>query len=84
MESLIAQCRDKNAKKKIEALAEAFKYSDPVSSDATYSIEQSMSKVVTQIYQSVYENNVDEISFLCEKLAELLVQRNRVCRLNKN
>lgn len=81
--SLIVQCKDGAVQKQIRAFAEELKYSDPVSSEVTSSIEQNLSTIMIQLYEAIAENNQNRSASLCETARNLLAERNRLCKLNK-
>lgn len=67
----------------IRALAEEFRYSDPVSSDALAEVEADLSAVVDELQAAVVDGDGAIIAELCQKASGLLTERNRQCKLNK-
>ena len=68
----------------LKALAEEFRYSDPVSSDALAEIERDLSAVVDELQAAVIDGDRDAAKQLCRKASAILAERNRLCKLNKN
>lgn len=80
---LAEQCDDGNVKEVLQALADEFKYSDPVSSDALKEIEAELEKQVSELQTAVSEVRNSEIVTLCKRVNNTLVERNRLCKINK-
>ena len=66
----------------LKALAEEFRYSDPVSSEALEETEAELEHAVEQLEKAV--ENGDALEQICKKLGALLAERNRICKLNKS
>ena len=80
---LSGQVTDKDCSKLLQNLAEEFKYSDPVSSDAIKDIEQELSVLVDELQEAVVDADEEAINVLCQKIKISLTERNRLCKLNK-
>lgn len=80
---LSGQVTDKDCSKLLQNLAEEFKYSDPVSSDAIKDIEQELSVLVDELQEAVVDADEEAINVLCKKIKISLTERNRLCKLNK-
>ena len=80
---LPAQCEDEAAATALKRFVEEVRYSDPVSSEALTEIEAQLSEVVDQLQQSVEAGNAETIMLLCKKATTVLMERNRLCKLNK-
>ncbi len=80
---LADQCTDSNAKKTLQKLAEDFRYSDPVSSDALKSVENELQDLVSELQIAVSSGNLSQVTALCSKISTVLTERNRLCKLNK-
>ena len=63
----------------LQKLAEAFRYSDPVSNERLETIETRLSDCLARLRVSVEECREDEISVLCRETAAALNERNRLC-----
>ena len=77
--NLAAQC-DNPA---IRALADDFRYSDPVSGDNLAEAEADLSAAVDALQEAVVEGNSETVALLARKASALLAERNRLCKLNK-
>jgi hypothetical protein len=80
---LADQCADPNAKKALQKLAEDFRYSDPVSSEALKPVESELQILVSELQTAVSSRNVTQIMSLCSRISNVLTERNRLCKLNK-
>ena len=70
----------KAATKKI---AEAFRYSDPVSSDATKELENKITEEFEELKKEVAENDTEDIIEKATEISNLLAERNRICKAFK-
>lgn len=68
----------------IKALADEFRYSDPVSSDALAEVERDLSAAVDELQSAVIDGDAEAVAQLCRKASTVLAERNRLCKLNKN
>ena len=68
----------------IKALAEEFRYSDPVSSEAIRDAEVELSAAVDALQAAVVEGDAEQIKLACRQASAQLAERNRLCKLNKN
>ena len=84
LQSKINQIAAQSEDKGIKALAEEFRYSDPVSSDALAEIERDLAAVVDELQAAVVDGDGEATDKLCRKAAATLAERNRLCKLNKN
>lgn len=80
---IAGQCEDGETKKALSRLAESFRFSDPVSSDALNDIEASLNALVDELQSAVLEKDNAAAQTLCAKVEAALADRNRLCRLNK-
>lgn len=81
--SLPGLCRDPEVKKAVEKLAEALRYSDPVSSPAIAAVETDLAACVDELQKAVVEGDKPSALALAEKAGSILIERNRQCKLNK-
>ena len=84
LQSKINQIAAQSEDKGIKALAEEFRYSDPVSSDALAEIERDLAAVVDELQAAIVDGEGEAADKLCRKAAATLAERNRLCKLNKN
>ena len=81
--SLRDQCEDQAAKKSLEKLAEALRYSDPVSSEATVALENDLTSYTDELQNALTEGDYTNVSILCMKAMPVLAQRNQLCKSSK-
>lgn len=67
----------------IERLAEALRYSDPVSSNALAEVDHTLTEQITELDTAVKAGAFEQIGKLCTEAEQLLVQRNVLCKLSK-
>ena len=84
LQSKVNQLSSQFGSADIKALAEDFRYSDPVSSDALAEIERDLAAVVDELQGAVIDADQEAAGQLCRKAAAVLAERNRQCKLNKN
>ena len=68
----------------LRKLAEEFRFSDPVSSEATEEIENRLSEDIARLYDAVALLKKEEVLEMCRKTSADLTERNELCRLQKN
>lgn len=71
-------------KKALSDLAESFRFSDPVSSDALIGIEQDLMSLLDELQKALLEKDNASAETLCRQTGLKLVERNRLCKLCKN
>lgn len=81
--ALVGVCDDAEIKKTIQKLAEDFKYSDPVSSDAVKELEAELETILNDLQKALIEGNKESAGRLCRRCQLQLAERNRICKLNK-
>lgn len=81
--SVMGACTDSAVKKELEKLSEDFRFSDPVSNDATEDIEniimEKLEILKLNIVSSSNEENIEKIA----EIKNLLAERNRICKASK-
>lgn len=80
---LVGQCRDAKVSKDLKKLAEALRYSDPVSGEELREIERELTECVTDLELAVTEDNGSAAESLIHRANTLLAERNRLCKLSK-
>lgn len=80
---IAGQCDDAETRKTLDKLAEALRFSDPVSSSATADIEENLAGLLEELGNAVLDKDYSAAKSLCGKASTLLADRNRMCRLNK-
>lgn len=83
MASLPEKCDDADVKRKLSNLADAFRYSDPVSSEALKDVEAELEKAVDELRKMLEHGDYPKAADMCNKINGLLAMRNRQCKLNK-
>lgn len=68
----------------VKALADEFRYSDPVSNDAIADAEADLAAAVDELQSAYVDGDSEAMAKLCRKASALLAERNRLCKLNKN
>ena len=81
--SIAAQCEDQEAKRVLTGLAQKFRFSDPVSSEATREAEENLKALVEELQAAVLEGDVASVRPLAARIDAALAERNRLCRINK-
>ncbi|MBO5261804.1 MAG: hypothetical protein J6B45_02040 [Clostridia bacterium] len=80
--TIIAICQNNEFLPHLERLAEAFKYSDPVSSEQTEPLENNLRNEINILTTLVATNSENTVSKIKE-IEALLSSRNAVCKLSK-
>ena len=83
LQSKVNQIAAQSEDAAIKALADEFRYSDPVSNDAIADAEADLSVVVEELQAAYVDGDKDALAQLCRKASILLAERNRLCKLNK-
>ena len=84
LQSKVSQIASQTDDASIKALAEEFRYSDPVSNDAIADAEADLAAAVDQLQAAYIDGDQEAMNQLCRKTTALLAERNRLCKLNKN
>lgn len=84
LQSKISQIAAHSENADVKALAEEFRYSDPVSNDAIADAEADLAAAVDELQAAFADNDIEALIQLCRKTSALLAERNRICKLNKN
>ena len=84
LQTKVSQMAAQSGDAVLKALAEEFRYSDPVSSDAIAEAEADLAAAVDQLQTAYVDGDKDAMAQLCRKASALLAERNRLCKLNKN
>lgn len=81
--ALGSQCSDPEIRKKVADLADAVRYSDPMSADALVSLEETIRLHVSILMDDFHAGRTDTASAKCDQIMRLLDERNRKCKLLK-
>ena len=80
---LADQCPDEALKKDLKKLADEFKVSDPVSSEATSALEADLDAQLKELKNALGSGNIETAKSYCDKLLTGLSERNRICKMGK-
>lgn len=83
LERIAGYAKDTNMAKDIQKLAEAVRYSDPVSSNVLAEIESNLQKTISELDQAVQQENNVQFQLLLKKATILLEERNHKCLASK-
>ncbi len=67
----------------IRKLADDIRYSDPVSSETTFAVEEALRKGVEALQTDIRSHREDEALAGCRRLSASLRERNLICKANK-
>lgn len=84
LQSKVSQIASQTDDIAIKALAEEFRYSDPVSSETIADAEADLAAAVDELQAAYVDGDSKAVAKLCRKASALLAERNRLCKLNKN
>lgn len=82
-EMLVEKCPDPDTKEECRRLAEAIRYSDPMSSEALFELEKELSLTVSKCDSAIGEGDFAAARELCARAALQLTERNRKCKALK-
>lgn len=82
-ELLCQKCSDPELKKQCQKLAEAIRFSDPMSNELLSALEQELCATVAECSRALDENNYVLASNLCNKAMLQLSERNMKCKVLK-
>ena len=80
---LVNQVPDLESRKRVEALQEAARFSDPLSVPELEPLEQRITEQTLHLSQRVAVGDWDGVCALCATLTQLLKERNRKCKALK-
>ena len=83
LQSKVSQMAAQSEDAAIKALADEFRYSDPVSNGAVEDAEADLSAVIDELQAAVVDGDQEAAMQLCRKASALLAERNRLCKLSK-
>lgn len=84
LQSRVTQLAARSGDANIAALAEEFRYSDPVSSEAIAGAEANLIGSVYALETAFMNGNHQAVAELCRSTGLLLAERNRLCKMYKN
>ena len=83
MADLLDMCKDQTVYPSLKKLAERFKYSDVVSSDATAPIEAQIKTEISELKAMIATERAEVVLAKIEAISTLLSSRNRLCESSK-
>ena len=81
--SLPALTNDPDLKKKLDQLAEEFRYSDPVTNDGSSILEDKLFRQLDEMKELLNGNDIHNAGLLCSELLSTLNERNMICKRAK-
>ena len=81
--AIASQCEDESIRNVLNALSDKFRFSDPVSSEATAEAEAGLAALTDELQAAVLDKDYGAAISLAGKLEAALSERNRLCRLEK-
>lgn len=84
LQSKVNQMATQSDNAAVKALAEEFRYSDPVSSEVLADAEADLAAAVDELQGAYIDGDGEAVEKLCRKVSALLAERNRICKLNKH
>lgn len=83
LQSKVNQMAAQSSLPEVQQFCENVRYSDPVSSEVLAEIEGALSAAADDLQAAIVEGNNGRICQLAQKADNLLCERNRLCKLNK-
>lgn len=80
IESVLSNIKDDALKTECKKVYEAVRYSDPISSEALFEIENKISAKVDELKSAIASENIDNAKEIAEEIVVLVGDRNRKCR----
>jgi len=80
---LVVLAKDAEVQNALRALADEFRYSDPVSSESLQESEASLDRCLEELRGAILKDNKQSILPLVSRTKALLAERNSLCKLNK-
>lgn len=81
--ALFGQCEQEALTAAVRKLADNLRYSDPISSDAIAEQEKQLAALMDELENAVSDGETDAALTLCKRMTAVLIERNRLCKLNK-
>lgn len=82
-EMLVENCSDPVTKEEFRKLAEAIRYSDPMSSEALFELEKDLAMTISECDRAVTAQDFATAKEFCAKASLLLAERNKMCKALK-
>ena len=82
-QNLVSKTNNADLRKKLEAIAEDFRYSDPVSNEAIKPYEDKVSAKFAILEEYILTDDNKRAEKACNELKQILSERNSACKVNK-
>ncbi len=83
VEALEKKTEDASLRKSIRELAEAIRFSDPMSSDKLAVLESKIESKAADLEELVANGDIPAAKGMCAEIGDLLIERNKKCKLLK-
>lgn len=80
---LIDQCEERAIKDMLQKTAEEIRYSNPISKYISEEIENEIAVLYTEIETVALDGDIENTAKLCDRMEELLRERDRICKYGK-
>lgn len=77
---LILHCNQEPIQNRLRKLADEIHYCNPVSTDSSLEIENETASLLTEIEDCALAGDADTFFVLCDRVTELLRERDRICK----
>lgn len=81
--ALVSRCEDAELKADAQKLSDVFRYSDPMTNNATVDAEHELAACMDELERAVLDNDTESARTFIKRTAAQLAERNRLCKLNK-
>jgi hypothetical protein len=83
VEGMAARTEDAVLRKELKNIAEAFRYSDPMSSDQLATLEDKIEAKTAELGQNVEAGDIEGAKAMCKEIQQLIIERSNKCRILK-
>lgn len=80
---LVGLCENAEMKKVVQKLADAFRYSDPVTAAPLAEMENELKVQLDELQKAILDGDQESVQTLCRQTSNTLAERNRLCKLGK-
>ena len=81
--TLVGLTQDEGLKKVLEKFSEDLRFSDPVSNESIRDVENDLAACMDELQRAVVDEDCEAALLLEQKAQVILIERNRLCKLNK-
>ncbi len=83
LEVLLGEASDKLLQKVLKELLETVKYSDPMSHESLSTLESKIESKTYELKEVIASNNIEKAKAMCNEIHNLVIERNKKCKLLK-